>query len=317
MQSTIHLVSLDRAVLLLQSKQTNLNIHGSGFSVTDVDAATGTMTATLTVGEGDIALFAGDSGVTITANNSSTVSFTGTLAQIDAMLTGSGTGTILYNNGSDTPSASTTITVTVNDGGNTGADPGLTGDASSEQDSASQTINITATNDTPVTSVTPFNPTFSENGGPVGLFHSSSVDLVESGDLVSQIVLTVEDIVDGGSERLQIDGTQVELTDLNNESTLNNSYDVAVSVSGSTATLTITKAGGFSSSDAETLLNGTTFSITGDEIVNGTRDVTLVSLTDDGGGSSTESIGTVSTVTVVGSNDDPINSGSLPSNVTV
>ena len=71
------------------------------------------------------------------------------MAQINALLTGSGTGTIVYNNGSDTPSASTTITLTVNDGGNTGTDPGLTGDGSSEQDSASQTINIEEFNDDP------------------------------------------------------------------------------------------------------------------------------------------------------------------------
>ena len=131
------------------TEQTNLNIHGTGFSVTDVDAASGTMTATFTVGEGTLTLAAGDSGVSITANNASTVTFTGTLAQIDALLTGSSTGTIVYNNGSDTPAASTTITLTVNDGGNTGSDPGLTADGTSEEDSASQTINITATNDAP------------------------------------------------------------------------------------------------------------------------------------------------------------------------
>ena len=131
------------------NEQTNLDIHGTGFSVTDVDAASGTMTATFTVGEGTIALAAGDSGVSITTNNASTVSFTGTLAQIDALLTGGSTGTIVYNNGSDTPSSSTTISLTVNDGGNTGADPGLTADGSSEEDTASQTINVTATNDDP------------------------------------------------------------------------------------------------------------------------------------------------------------------------
>ncbi|MEZ6087261.1 MAG: cadherin-like domain-containing protein [Pirellulaceae bacterium] len=130
------------------NEQTNLNIHGTGFSVSDVDAAAGTMTATIAVGEGSITVAEGDSGVTISAGNGSgTVTLTGTLAQIDNLLTGSGTGTIVYHNGSDTPSASTTLTVTVNDGGNTGTDPGLTGDGSSEVDSASQTINITAVND--------------------------------------------------------------------------------------------------------------------------------------------------------------------------
>ena len=107
------------------------------------------MSATFTVSEGDITVAAGNTGVSIVSNNASSVSFTGTLAQINALLTGSGTGTVVYTNNSNTPSASTPITLTVNDGGNTGADPGLTADGSSEEDSASQTINITATNDNP------------------------------------------------------------------------------------------------------------------------------------------------------------------------
>ena len=131
------------------NEQTNLNIHDTGFSVSDVDAATGTMTATFTVNEGDITVAAGDTGVSIVSNIASSVSFSGTLTQINALLTGSGTGTVVYNNNSNTPSASTPITLTVNDGGNTGADPGLTADGSSEEDSASQTINITAINDNP------------------------------------------------------------------------------------------------------------------------------------------------------------------------
>ena len=107
------------------------------------------MTATFTVNEGDITVAAGNTGVSIVSNNASSVSFTGTLAQINALLTGTGTGTVVYNNNSNTPSASTPITLTVNDGGNTGADPGLTADGSSEEGSASQTINIAAINDNP------------------------------------------------------------------------------------------------------------------------------------------------------------------------
>ncbi|WP_236621955.1 VCBS domain-containing protein [Novipirellula maiorica] len=135
---------------LSATEQVGLAIEGTGFTVTDVDAASGTMTTTIAVGEGAITVAAGDSGITISSgNNTGTVTITGTLSQIDNLLTGAGTGTITYLNSSDTPSASTTITVTVNDGGNTGSDPGLTGDGSSEEGSASQTINITATNDDP------------------------------------------------------------------------------------------------------------------------------------------------------------------------
>ncbi len=133
------------------NERTNLPIEGTGFTVSDIDAASGVATATFEVGEGTITIVEGDSGITITGGNGSdTVTFTGTVAEIDALLRGSSTGTITYYNGSFTPSASTTITLTVNDGGNTGSDPGLTADAASEEDAASQTININALNSEPV-----------------------------------------------------------------------------------------------------------------------------------------------------------------------
>ena len=82
------------------NEQTNLSIEGTGFTVADVDAASGTMTATLNVGEGAITIVEGDSGVTITGGNGSgTVTLTGTLTQIDNLLTGASTGTITYFNG--------------------------------------------------------------------------------------------------------------------------------------------------------------------------------------------------------------------------
>ena len=120
------------------TEQVGLSIEGTGFTVSDVDAAAGSMTATIAVGEGAATVSVGDSGVTISSGNGTgTVTLTGTHSQLDNLLTGAGTGTITYLNSSDTPAASTTITVTVNDGGNTGADPGLTGDGSSEEDFAS------------------------------------------------------------------------------------------------------------------------------------------------------------------------------------
>ena len=170
------------------NEQANLSIEGTGFSVSDVDAAAGTMTATMTVGEGSIALTAGNSGVTITANNADTVTFTGTLTQIDNLLTGASTGTITYQNGSDTPTTSTTIALTVNDGGNTGTDPGATGDGSSEEDSASQTINVTLLNDDPT------------NAG------SLPSDLVVTEDVLSNVDLSAIDFsdVDAGSSSLTV-----------------------------------------------------------------------------------------------------------------
>ena len=133
------------------NEQTSLAIQGTGFSVSDVDAGSGPVTATLAVGEGQLNIAEGNSGVVISGGNgSSSVELTGTLAQIDNLLTGISNGTIDYINNSDTPSATTALTLTVNDGGNTGSDAGLTGDPDNEEDSASQIINITAINDNPV-----------------------------------------------------------------------------------------------------------------------------------------------------------------------
>jgi hypothetical protein len=74
----------------------------------------------------------------------------GSIVQLNALFTGTSTGTITYLNNSDTPSSNTTLTVTVNDQGNTGSDPGLTGDGSSEEGNNNVTINIASVNDPPV-----------------------------------------------------------------------------------------------------------------------------------------------------------------------
>ncbi|MCA9127761.1 MAG: cadherin-like domain-containing protein [Planctomycetales bacterium] len=139
---------------LTATEQTNLVIHGTGFSVSDADEANSGAIATLSVGEGALTIVVGDSGVTIdSGNGTGNVQISGTIAQINNLLTGTGTGTITYLNSSDTPSATTTLTVKVNDQGNTGTDPGLTGDATSEEGTNSVTINITPVNDAPTIAV--------------------------------------------------------------------------------------------------------------------------------------------------------------------
>ena len=71
------------------------------------------------------------------------MTITGTASQINALLSTNGTSSVAYFNNSDTPAASATLTLAVNDGGNTG-----TGGALTASDTA--TINITAVNDAPV-----------------------------------------------------------------------------------------------------------------------------------------------------------------------
>ncbi len=169
----------------------------------------------------------------------------------------------------------------------------------------SRTIDITAVNDAPVTSITASSPTFTENAGQVGLFSGASVDVVEAGDLVSQIVITVDGLANGSDEKLIVDGHVIELTDLNSETTATNSYDVDVTVTGASATVTISKAAGFTEAAAESLLNTLAYNNTSEAVADGVRVVTYISITDDGGGTDTTNSGIASLVTVNAENDAP------------
>jgi VCBS repeat-containing protein len=135
------------------TEQTSLPLHGTGLSISDVDAGGGSMTVTLSVGFGTLTLSAGNSGAIIGAGNgTSSVQVTGTVTQINNLLGGIDTGpgsagTINYNANSDSPPSSTTLTLHVNDNGNTGT-------GGSKTDDAAVTINITGVNDAPTTNNT-------------------------------------------------------------------------------------------------------------------------------------------------------------------
>jgi VCBS repeat-containing protein len=130
--------------------QSDLALQNTGLAVSDVDGGNGIETATLSVGEGIITVGAGDSGITnISGNGTGSVSFSGTVAEIDALL-GNGSGTVVYNDNAGTPSASTTLTLTVHDNGNTGGG----GDLSA---SAGSTIDVTSAG-APTVSITVLTP---------------------------------------------------------------------------------------------------------------------------------------------------------------
>jgi len=170
------------AAALAATEQTPLDLHNRGFSVTEADEEGAVARAILSVGEGSIAVSAGDSGVSGVAatNNSASVTLTGTIARINALLTGAGTGTIVYTNSSDAPAASTTVTVTVNDQGSNGADPGRTGDDMSEEGSASQTIEIAGVNDDPgITGLDGDALAYNEGAGPRLLDQGTAAAIVD------------------------------------------------------------------------------------------------------------------------------------------
>ena len=114
----------------------------SGLAIADVDAASGTVTTTLSVAHGTITVGTVGGGAGISGNGTGTVTLTGTVAQINATL--SALNNVSYL-GSSNFNGSDTLTVTTNDGGNTG------GSAQSDTDTVS--ITVSAVNDAPVNTV--------------------------------------------------------------------------------------------------------------------------------------------------------------------
>src|SRR6185503_10384675 len=123
---------------------------------------------------------AGGSGAVVNNSGTSSVTITGTVAQINSLLNTDATSTVSYTDGTDTPSASATLTLQVNDNGNTG------GGSLTSSDTA--TINITAVNDASVIDLsnvfgvqtTATTASFTENGGAVTVAPQLTLSDVDS-----------------------------------------------------------------------------------------------------------------------------------------
>jgi VCBS repeat-containing protein len=163
------------------TEQTDLALHGTGLSIADVDAGAATVTATLSVGEGSLTLDAGTNVVILGGNGTSSVTLTGTVARINDLLAGANGGTITYKDGSNTPGAGTTLTLSVDDQGNTGS-----GGAQTASDSVN--ITITAVNDAPVNIVPGSKDVLQDTATPIAGISISDADAGTSG---VQTVVTV------------------------------------------------------------------------------------------------------------------------------
>ena len=124
----------------------------TGLSISDADAGGATnVTTTLSVAHGTLTV-ASAGGASVSGSGTNSVTLTGSVAQINATLAAA--NNVIYRGTSDF-NGSDALTITTNDHGNTGIDPGLSGAGNSEQDTDTVSITITAVNDAPVATITP------------------------------------------------------------------------------------------------------------------------------------------------------------------
>ncbi len=179
-------------------------------------------------------------------------------------------------------------------------------------------IVVNPVNDSPSLATTGTNPNFVEDGGPVSLFSGSIVDLVEMGDQVRTIEMTVAGLQNGVDEQLAVDGQLISLFDGNSVTTAANGFDVSVSVTGATATVTITAASDYSAAQAQSLIDGLQYENSSDVPQGASRTVTIARIEDSGGtlngGDDDETPNITSVVAITPSNDPPtlVATGSNP-----
>ena len=105
------------------------SLKGS-LSVSDVDAGSAVVTATLSVDYGVLAITAGTSGAAVSGSGTGSVSIVGTLAQINALLRTDASSGVDFAADTATPPATATVTLSLDDGGATGPGGPLSASAS-------------------------------------------------------------------------------------------------------------------------------------------------------------------------------------------
>ena len=100
------------------AEDTPLTLHGTGLSVDDPDAGASTVRVTLSVGEGSLTVTAGSTGASVSGSGSASVTFEGTLTQINDWLAGHLGATITYNAAAATD---TVLTLHIDDLGASGS----------------------------------------------------------------------------------------------------------------------------------------------------------------------------------------------------
>jgi len=120
----------------------------TGISFADVDAGSADVTVTFSVGNGTLTASSGG-GVTVSGSETTALTLVGPITDLNAFIAAGNVGFITALDATD----DVTLTVHIDDGGNTGTDPGNSGTDDSEAATTTVTITIVAQNDAPVNTV--------------------------------------------------------------------------------------------------------------------------------------------------------------------
>ena len=120
----------------------------TGISFSDVDAGNADVTVTFSVDNGTLTASSGG-GVTVSGSETTALTLVGPITDLNAFIAAGNVGFITALDATD----DVTLTVHIDDGGNTGTDPGNSGTDDSEAATTTVTITIVAQNDAPVNTV--------------------------------------------------------------------------------------------------------------------------------------------------------------------
>ncbi|MEW8615884.1 MAG: Ig-like domain-containing protein [Candidatus Thiodiazotropha endolucinida] len=302
--------SLPSDISVTEDVSSNVDLSAVDFA--DVDAASGTLTVTLTTSTGGDLTAAAGTGITI-GGTSTARTLTGTLTDLNNYFNTASNITYLHGTTNTAGNDADTINVTINDNGNTGTGGGT------NINMGTVNVDITAVNDPPTLAATAANDTLTENTDTTSgaVFATVTIDPIEAGDDIASAQLTLGGGIDN-SDTLTINGTAISGLGSNSSGAISGGH--SYSYTQATGVVTINFAGGTNAATAELVLESITYGIDpADQNPSTTaRTVTLNTVTDNGGGSDTSSdIGETATISVGAVNDNPTNAGSLPSDISV
>jgi VCBS repeat-containing protein len=161
-------------------------------------------------------------------------------------------------------------------------------------------------NDAPTLSLTGGATTFTEDGSAVGLFSGATVTNPESGQELT-LTLQVSGVADGADEQLVLSGVPINLVAGSPfiQPAPGGAVMVQVTAAGA-GVFNVVIVGITSNAHAQQILNAITYQNADQNPTEGDRTITVVSISDNGGGTNSSSVNVGATVTVAATDDSAV-----------